>query len=74
MNTKQCPRCDGENVAESEISMEWKCDDCDFIWGHAKDVGHYYYPNWHTPIGKMVKIPDGCLFVGMTWRTERAEA
>ena len=72
---KRCPRCGSKEVEESEISVDWKCDKCDLIWGWDSLVGHYYYPKWIPGIafGERIRIPEGCLWAGHTKKVEREE-
>ena len=74
-----CPRCGSEEIEESEIAVEYKCGECEMIWGHDGVRGHYYFPKWRPGITgitttKIIKIPEGCLWTGHTKKVERKEA
>lgn len=76
MSDKPCPRCGSNKVLDSGISIEFQCQDCKFIWGFGDDNG-YYFPDWKAGNGavpgRIVKVPWGCLMVGLTPKTEKAE-
>jgi hypothetical protein len=72
-----CPRCGRDNVDESEISAEWKCNDCDFIWGRDQKMAFYYFSKWNVKTGlpgPIGQVPEGCLWVGHTSKAERKES
>ena len=77
MTIQRCLGCGSANIDESEIQMEWKCNDCDFIWGYDKNRMFYYFLKWNLKTGVpglMMRVPKGCLWTGHTAEVEREEA